>query len=90
MKSSSKIATVSLSYCKHSKLLRHLRLASEFAGMPRQLYIESHHTGRKVLFKAVELGDPMFNMDGWDGEMCFYRPTEPLPNVEYLVIYNEY
>ena len=84
------IPTVKMAVCSYNKTQKCLVLSSEFVGMPRQLYVDSHHTGRKVMFKAVVEGDPLFSMDGWDGEMCFYRPSERLFNVDYLKIHHEY
>lgn len=84
------IKTVDLNLCEFRKERKCLTLASEYMGMPAEFYVKSHYTGKKVLFKAVQPGDPLWDEDGWDGEQCIYRPTQPLPNVEYMCIYNQY
>lgn len=83
---------VSLSKCSFNKAQRYLTLSSEFVGMPISLYLESHITGRVVQFTAVDENDPLFDQDGWDGEMQIYRPArnEAPMHVKYLVIRNEY
>lgn len=81
---------VPLNLCEYHKERKQLKLASEFFGMPSELYVHSHHTDRKIKFEVVKETDPLFDPDGWDGEMCVYRPTETLKNVDYLVIYHQY
>ena len=83
---------VSLSKCTFNKADRSLTLSSEFVGMPMSLHIESHHTGRVVQFNVVGENDPLFDQDGWDGEMQIYRPArnEAPMHVKYLVIRNEH
>ena len=83
---------VSLTKCTFNKERRYLKLSSEYIGMPISLQIESHHTGRVVEFTAVGENDPLFDQDGWDGEMQIYRPArnEARTNVDYLIIYNEH
>lgn len=81
---------VPLEYCEYRKEQKQLKLASEFFGMPSEFFVHSHHTDRKIKFAVVKEGDPLFDYDHWDGEMCVYRPTEPLKNVESLVIYHQY
>ena len=84
------IPTVELNKCEFLKHMKVLGLASEYFGMPQTFYVKSHHTGRTVRFIPVQPGDHLFCEDGWDGEQQIYRPVEPLPNVEYMVIYNQY
>lgn len=86
------VPTVDLRMCEHDKARRCLKLASEYFGMPRELFVDSHHTGRLVRFVPVQPGDPLFDEDGWDGEQQIYRPAagEDRTRVEYLVIYNQY
>jgi hypothetical protein len=82
------VPTVPLRVCEFDKQRRVLKLASEFIGMPRTLYIESHHTGKKVMFVTVQSGDSLFDEDGWDGEQCIYRPADFSVNIDHLVIYH--
>jgi hypothetical protein len=84
------IATVPLSVCSFVKQHKSLRLSSEFVGMPSQLMIKSHHTGMSVRFVPVGPEDKLFDQDQWDGEMMVYRPVGNVPNVDHLVIFNEY
>ena len=84
------IPTVPLKYCQYNKGERKLTLASEYCGMPREIYIKSHHTGATVLFTCVSEDDMLFDPDQWDGEQQIYRPTTQIPNVDRLVIYNQY
>jgi hypothetical protein len=81
---------VSLNLCEFDKRRRALKLKSDHVGMPCELYIESHITGRTVKFVQLEESDPLFDQDMWDGEMCIYRPvrSEAKTNVDHLVIYN--
>lgn len=84
------IPTVPLRYCDWDRNRKVLRLASEFCGMPRVLNIVSHHTGKSVTFSTVTESDPLFDQDGWDGEMCVYRPATVLPGVDHLVISHQW
>jgi hypothetical protein len=58
--------------------------------MPQEFFVRSHHTGKEVRFVAVGPEDVLFDEDGYDGEQCIYRPVGHVPNVDYLVIYNQY
>lgn len=86
------IPTVPLKYCEFNKARRVLKLASEFFGMPREFYVESHHTGRLVRFVPVQPGDRLFDEDHWDGEQQIYRPAagEDRVNVDHMVIYHQF
>lgn len=84
------IPTVDLSLCQYDKAQRRLRLASEYIGMPRAFIVQSHKTGKTVNFVPVTESDPLFDQDQWDGEQQIYRPLDTVPNVEYLVIYNQH
>ena len=81
---------IELVLCEYNKTRKSLTLPSDYYGKPSKFYVRSHHSNKKVLFTAVQPGDPMWDEDGWDGEQCIYRPTTPLPNVEYMCIYNQY
>lgn len=81
---------VPLNYCSFRKNDKTLVLSSEFCGMPREFVVKSHVTGKEVKFIPVTYGDPLYDEDGWDGEMSIYRPVIDLPNVDHLVIINEY
>lgn len=86
------VPTVDLQICEYDKQRRVLKLASEYFGMPREFFVESHHTGRAVRFVPVQPGDPLYDEDGWDGEMCVYRPAvgEDRTRVDHMVIYNQW
>lgn len=84
------IPVVELSKCEFVAASGKLSLASEYAGMPNAIRIRSHHTGRTVLFRPVEPGDPLFDEDQWDGEQQVYRPVEPTNNAKVLVIYHQF
>ena len=88
--SDSHTPVVELTLCEYRKERKYLTLPSEYMGMPAKFYAFSNHTGKKVLFTAVQPGDPLWDEDGWDGEQCVYRPTEHLPKVDYFVIYNQF
>lgn len=81
---------VDLKFCDFDKKHKVLRLASEYFGMPPEFFVVSHHTGKEVRFKVVDEHDVLFDPDGWDGELCIYRPVGNIPNVNYLVIYHAY
>lgn len=87
-----KIPTVPLNRCEWDKGRKVLKLASEYIGMPRELFIESGHTGRVVRFVPVGPDDKLFDPDQWDGEQQIYRPAaaEEKTRVDHLVIYNQY
>lgn len=89
-KKANDIPVIELVLCEFNKERSYLKIASEYCGMPAQFYVHSHHTGKKILFKAVQPGDPLWDEDGWDGEQCIYRPTIVVPKVEYMVIYNQF
>ncbi len=82
--------TVSLDVCEFDKKRKVLKLASEYFGMPSEFYVKSNYTGTVIRFAVVQPGDPLWDEDGWDGEQCIYRPTIVVPNVEYMVIYNQF
>lgn len=84
------IPTVDLKLCEYRKDNKYLALASEYFGMPLTFYVKSHHTGKVVRFVPVNPADPLYDEDHWDGEQQIYRPVENVPNVEYMVIYNQY
>ena len=81
---------VSLQLCEFDKQRKVLRLASEYFGMPAQFFVKSHHTGKEVRFVPVGPEDKLFDPDQWDGEMMIYRPVGNVPNVDHLVIYNQW
>jgi len=84
------IPTVPLSRCDFNKKTKVLSLASEYFGMPKELWVWSEHTSKHVKFVAVSDNDDLFDQDGWDGEQQKYRPTVFLKNVDHLVIYNQH
>lgn len=90
MRNLAKIETVPMLYCEFDRARRVLKLASEFCGMPAQLCVKSHYTGKTVRFKVVEPNDPLYDPDQWDGEQQIYRPVVPVPNVDHLVIYHQW
>jgi len=84
------IPSIDLGKCDYDKSRKVLKLVSEYIGMPRQFIVKSHHTGKEVRFVVVGPEDKLFNEDGWDGEMCVYRPVGNVPGVDHLVIYHAY
>ena len=82
--------TILLSKCDFDKTRKVLSLASEYIGMPREFLVYSEHSRKHIKFVAVSDNDDLFDQDGWDGEQQKYRPTVFLPNVDHLVIYNQY
>ena len=84
------LPVVELSKCEYDKTRKVLKLASEYFGMPLSFYVKSHHTGKLVRFIPVNITDPLFDEDGWDGEQQIYRPYDSAPNVDYMVIYHQY
>ena len=84
------IPTVELSRCEYDKNRKVLKLASEFFGMPRQFYVHSQHTDKTVRFVVVGPEDKLFDPDQWDGEQQVYRPVGHVPNVDHMVIYNQW
>ena len=82
------IPSVDLSKCRFNSSSKVLALTSDHVGMPLELFIKSHHTGKEVRFTIVDENDILFDQDGWDGEQCIYRPVGNVPNVDHLVIYN--
>ena len=81
---------VSTAQCYYEKKSKALSLPSDVIGMPGEFWVRSHHTGKIVKFVAVQPGDSLFDEDSWDGEQCIYRPTVAVPNVDHMVIYNQY
>lgn len=84
------IPRVDLSRCEYDKTRKVLKLASEFFGMPSQFFVESHITGKTVRFTVVGPEDKLFDPDQWDGEQQIYRPVGNVPNVDHMVIYNQW
>ncbi len=84
------IPAIPLEVCEYDKTRKVLKLASEYMGMPREFVLHSHHTGRDVRFVVVNEHDVLFDEDGWDGEQCIYRPVGHVPNVDHMVIYNQW
>lgn len=84
------IPTVDLKQCEYDKARKVLKLSSEYFGMPAEFFVKSHHTGKEVRFTAVGPEDKLFDPDQWDGEQQIYRPVGGLPNVDHMVIYNQW
>jgi len=82
--------TIKLEHCKFDKARKVLSISSEYIGMPSKFLVKSHHTGKVIEFAAIGPDDSMFDEDHWDGEMMIYRSLVRTPNVEYMVIFNEY
>jgi hypothetical protein len=84
------VPRVDLKSCEYDKNRKVLKLTSEYCGMPRELFVRSHHTGKEVRFVAVGPEDVLFDRDGWDGEQCIYRPMGHVPRVNHMVIYHAF
>lgn len=85
-----RVPSVSLERCEYHRDQKRLSLASEYFGMPHRFEVVSHKTGKVVTFVPVTESDPLFDQDQWDGEQQIYRPVTDIPNVDHLVIYNQY
>lgn len=83
------IPTVSLAYCHYRAHCGKLELSTAHTNdcLPAKIYIQSHFTGRSILFTCVTEDDPMFDQDQWDGEQQVYRPSTPEERVKLLVIH---
>jgi hypothetical protein len=81
---------IDLAYFDYDNTTKTLRTNSENLGgtFPRVIEIRSHHTGRVARFVVDEARET--EMEGWDGELCEYIPTQPLPNVVRLVVYHAF
>jgi hypothetical protein len=84
------IPVVSLELCEYDKGRKVLKLASEYMGMPLTFYVRSHKTGKEFRFVPVNPADVLFCPDQWDGEQQIYRPVGHCPNVDHMVIYNQW
>jgi len=84
------LPSIDLSKCDYHKATKSLRLVSEYMGMPEQFFVVSHHTGKTVRFVQVGPHDVLYDEDGHDGEVKYYRPMGNVPKVDYLVIYHQY
>ena len=80
------IPSVELSICDFDKARKVLKLSSQEVGMPRELMVVSHHTGKEVRFVVIGPEDKLYDQDQWDGEQQIYRPTSVSTNVDHLVI----
>ena len=85
-----KIPTVSLELCEFDKVQKVLKLSSKHMGAPKTFFVKSHHTGKEVRFVAIGPEDKLFDQDQWDGEQQIYRPVGNVPNVDHMVIYNQF
>lgn len=84
------IPVIGLEQCEYDKSRRVLKLESDYVGMPKTLFVRSHHTGREVRFVVVGPEDRLFDQDQWDGEQQVYRPLGNVPGVDHMVIYHAY
>ena len=84
------IPLIDLKLCEYRKETKVLLLSSEYYGMPLTFYVKSHHTGNVIRFVPVNPADPLFDEDHWDGEQQIYRPVGDAPNVDHMVIYNQW
>lgn len=80
---------VPLKHCEWNRSTNFLTLASEFFGgsFPKEVTVESHHTGVQATFLPVQPGDPKFDEDQWDGEMMLYKSTSGI-RTPYLAVYH--
>lgn len=89
------IATISTADCFYSTTRKILSIPLRnvsFEGrsrFPSRIHVESHHTGRVVLFTQVQFGHPLFDEDGWDGEQMVYVPaqSEMTTKAQSLAVY---
>ena len=45
-------------------------------------------TGVTRVYNHLDLADPRFDSDHWDGEQMVYRTKEPTNYAEYLILYH--
>ncbi len=90
METKSPIPHVPLKCCKYVASTKRMTLESEFfAGrFPPQFYVDSHRTGKSVLFTLLQPGDRDWDQDGWDGEQQVYKPVDQLNTVNRFTIYH--
>lgn len=81
--------TVNLKSCVHNKDRKYLVLQCD-GRFPKEIVVKSDYTGKEIVFKTVQPGDPLFCEDQWDGEQQIYRPTEKIPTIEYLTMFAGY
>jgi hypothetical protein len=57
---------------------------------PNEVFVESHISGRVVRFIHIQMGHPMYDEDGWDGEQAVYQPAngEARTNAQVLVLHH--
>lgn len=73
--------------CEFRKATKTLLAARALVGgFPKEIQVQSAHTGRVMSF--VQDVQAAIEHEFWDGEECWYVPTEPLANVVKLVVYN--
>ena len=79
---------ISLSVCKYDKTKKALYAFAEDVGgtLRGEFRITSHHTGEIITFRHIQPSHPLYDEDGWDGEMAVFEPTVPVPNVHILFI----
>lgn len=67
--------TISLLDCTWNKNQRKLYTYSEIfgGGFPRVFQVNSPYTGRTVEFRPIGPKHPLFDEDGWDGELAVYE-----------------
>lgn len=82
---------IPLQYCDFEKTNKVLSLSSSYFGgkFPQQFFVTSHLTGKEVRFKQVDCYDVLYDEEGHDGEIAYYRPVGNVPNVDYLYITND-
>lgn len=82
-----KLSTKDCEYYKsQSKLVASSKLFA--GGFPREVFVESHYTGRVVRFVPLTPDHKNFDQDQWDGEEMHYSPApgEFQTNCKELVI----
>lgn len=82
MSKNSHIPVIKLALFDHNKVKKTLQLSSEPYGIPEQFYVESHKTGRTVLF--VQDIDDMMSNEFYDGEAVSYKPAPSEYNCNIL------
>lgn len=80
-KRDSKVITMSI-----TKLPKEERVSK----YPAVVMLESHATGKRVLFSRIIPGDILYDEDQWDGVQQVYRAASvPLERVNYLIIHEQ-
>ena len=81
-----KTVLIDLDDCLYNKENKTLTVHQTRVGYVSLIRIRSARTGAIIDFAPIKEDDPLFDHDGWDGEMAIYRPTKTLSTVDRLIV----